>query len=236
MFSIATRNINQVMGIKLVVFDIAGTTLKDEHQVSKVFQSALKHFGYEISLDKIDPLMGYEKAFAIKQLLAVIAAPTDDELVTSIHQQFMAQMMQYYQTADLQPLPHVEETFQKLQEAGIRVAINTGFSRNIASIIIDRLQWKERNLIDILIASDEVELGRPHPYMIRAVMDTLQISDPLEVMKVGDTEVDIREGQNAGCRYVVGITTGIFSREEMAPYNPTHIIDDISDVITIASL
>lgn len=224
------------MGIKLVVFDIAGTTLRDDHQVSKVFQSALNHFGYIVSLDEIDPLMGYEKAQAIRQLLETMSAPADDQLVTTIHQKFMVQMMQYYETANLQSLPHVEETFQQLQDAGIRVAINTGFSRNIASIIINRLQWKQKKLIDILIASDEVPLGRPHPYMIRSVMDSLQISDPQDVMKVGDTEVDIREGQNAGCRYVIGITTGIFSREALAMYNPTHIIDDISDVITIASL
>jgi phosphonatase-like hydrolase len=224
------------MGIKLVVFDIAGTTLRDDHQVSKVFQRALNHFGYIVSLDHIDPLMGYEKAQAIRQLVEAGKAPAEDELIKSIHQRFMTLMMEYYQTADLQPLPHVEETFRKLQEAGIRVAINTGFSRNIASIVIDRLQWKTNKLIDILIASDEVPLGRPHPYMIRAVMDALKISDPQEVMKVGDTEVDIREGQNAGCRYVIGITTGIFSREALASYNPTHIIDDISDVVTIASL
>ena len=215
------------MGIKLVVFDIAGTTLRDDHQVSKVFQSALGHFGYKVSLDKIDPLMGYEKAHAIRQLLEAVSVPVEDQLVTAIHREFMAQMMQYYETAELQPLPHVEQTFYQLQEAGIRVAINTGFSRNIASIIIDRLQWKQHNLIDILIASDEVPLGRPHPYMIRSVMHSLQISDPLDVIKVGDTEVDIREGQNAGCRFVIGITTGIFSREALAIYNPTHIIDDI---------
>lgn len=225
------------MGIKLAVFDIAGTTLKDNHEVSKVFQTALSHFDYHLSLDRIDPLMGYEKAFAIRQLLEAHSPEgIEEQLVKSIHQTFMEQMMRYYETAELQPLPNVEATFRKLQEAGIRVGINTGFSRNIASIIIDRLQWEKRQLIDLLIASDEVPEGRPHPYMIRSMMHSLQISDPLEVMKVGDTEVDIREGQNAGCRYVVGVTTGIFSREGLAIYNPTHIIDDIADVVTIASL
>jgi phosphonatase-like hydrolase len=220
------------MAIKLAVFDIAGTTLRDNHDVSKVFQTALLHFGYHLSLHQIDPLMGYEKAFAIRQLLG---ADATDELVRSIHLEFMAQMMRYYETADLQPLPNVETTFQQLQEAGIRVAINTGFSRNIASIIIDRLQWQQNKLVDLLIASDEVPEGRPYPYMIRSLMDTLQITDPLEVMKIGDTEVDVREGQNAGCKYVIGVTTGIFSRSELAAYHPTHIIDDIADVVTIAS-
>ena len=62
-----------------------------------------------------------------------------------------------------------------------------------------------------------------------------KIDRPREVAKVGDTEVDVREGQNAGCKYVIGVTTGIFTRQELEQYNPTHIIDDIADVITIIS-
>jgi phosphonatase-like hydrolase len=221
------------MSIKLAVFDIAGTTLKDNHEVSRVFQSALRHFNYELPLEVIDPLMGYEKAFAIRQLLETVTT-VNDALVKSIHQEFMSQMMRFYETADLQPLPNVESTFRQLQEANIRVGINTGFSRNIAAIIIDRLKWRENGLINLLIASDEVPAGRPYPHMIKALMESLHLTDPQKVMKIGDTEVDIREGQNAGCKYVIGVTTGIFSREALATYNPTHIIDDIADVVTIA--
>jgi len=227
------------MGIKLAVFDIAGTTLKDDHDVSKVFQSALHRFDYQFSLSEIDPLMGYEKAFAIRQLLLghpQYANTVNDQLVSSIHQEFMTQMVRHYETTQLEPLPNVESTFAKLQEAGIKVGINTGFSRNIATIIIDRLQWQKSGLVDLFIASDEVPEGRPHPYMIRSLMQSLHITDPHEVMKIGDTEVDIREGQNADCKYVVGVTTGIFSREGLALYNPTHIIDDIADVVTIAMM
>ena len=43
----------------------------------------------------------------------------------------------------------------------------------------------------------------------------------------------VREGQNAGCRYVIGVTTGIFTRAELEEYHPTHIIDDIADIIRI---
>lgn len=88
-------------------------------------------------------------------------------------------------------------------------------------------------MIDYLIGSDEVALGRPHPLMIQRLMQLAGITDPLQVLKAGDTEVDIHEGQNAGCRYVVGITTGIFTREELASHHPTHLIDDMAKVLTI---
>lgn len=225
------------MPIKLVVFDIAGTTVKDDHDVSRAFQSALQKSNYDVPLELINPLMGYEKNLAIRQILRLHEhneAKITTELVTRIHQEFVKEMIAYYQFAPgIVPLPNVEETFAALKAQGVQVGINTGFSRDIADTIINRLEWFKKGLIDHLCGSDEVELGRPHPHMIHKMMVEGHIVKPREVAKVGDTEVDIREGQNAGCRFVIGVTTGIFTREEMEAYNPTHIIDDIAQVIHI---
>ncbi|HEY4195190.1 MAG TPA: HAD hydrolase-like protein [Mucilaginibacter sp.] len=227
------------MSIKLVVFDIAGTTVKDDHNVSKAFQAALKKYNYQVPLEMINPLMGYEKNQAITQMLHLHEedeSKISSELVDQIHQEFIKQMIHFYQfEPGIEPLPHVEDTFAALHNSGIQVGINTGFSKDIAETVINRLQWRERGLIDYLVGSDEVELGRPHPYMIQKMMLEGGITDPLEVAKVGDTEVDVREGQNTGCRYVIGVTTGIFTREELEAYHPTHIIDDIAQVIDIIS-
>jgi phosphonatase-like hydrolase len=229
----------QFMPIKLLVFDIAGTTVKDDHDVSKAFQAALRKSHYEVPLELIDPLMGYEKNLAIKQILRLHEhndAKITTELVSKIHKEFVHQMILHYQSAPgIEPLPNVEETFAKLRKQGVQVGINTGFSRDIADTIVNRLQWFEKGLIDHVVGSDEVQLGRPHPFMIQKMMLDGGIERPKEVAKVGDTEVDIREGQNAGCRYVIGVTTGTFTRQELEPYKPTHIIDDIAQVIEIVN-
>ena len=225
------------MSVKLVVFDIAGTTVKDDHDVSKAFQAAFLKFDYEVPLELIDPLMGYEKNMAIRQMLRLHEhndARITTELVGKIHAEFVKQMIDYYRTAPgIEPLPNVEETLTALRATGIQVGINTGFSRDIADTIIHRLQWVEKGLIDHIVGSDEVEQGRPHPYMIQKLMIEGGIERAREVAKVGDTEVDIREGQNADCKYVIGVTTGTFSREALEPYHPTHIIDNIAEVIDI---
>jgi phosphonatase-like hydrolase len=225
------------MSVKLVVFDMAGTTVKDNHDVTRAFQAALRKSHYEVPLELIDPLMGYEKNLAIRQILRLHEhndAKITTELVGKIHQEFVQQMIHHYQFAPgIEPLPHVEETFAKLKSLGIKVGVNTGFSRDIADTIVNRFQWIEKGLIDHVIGSDEVELGRPHPYMIQKMMADAGIARPQEVAKVGDTEVDILEGQKAGCRYVVGITTGTFTREGLEPLKPTHIVDDIAELIDI---
>lgn len=226
-----------IMSIKLVVFDIAGTTVKDDHNVSKAFRAALGKYNYDVPLELIDPLMGYEKNEAITQMLHLNEPDTSKitpELVNEIHREFVKQMIRFYQfEPGIEPLPNVEETFAALHDAGILVGINTGFSKDIAETIANRLQWREKGLIDYLIGSDEVELGRPHPFMIQKIMEGAGIVDSKEVVKVGDTEVDVREGQNAGCRYVIGVTTGTFTREKLEEYHPTHIIDNIAEVLNI---
>ncbi|WP_158797612.1 HAD hydrolase-like protein [Pedobacter sp. L105] len=225
------------MSVKLVVFDLAGTTVKDDHEVSKAFQSALKKHGYEIPLEMIDPIMGYEKNEAITKMLTEHEPDKykiNAALVGNIHEEFITQMILHYQFADgIEALPHVEATMAALHEMGIKIGINTGFSRNIAEAIVTRLQWREKNLIDYLVGSDEVEKGRPYSFMIHKMMEAAGITEPLEVVKVGDTEVDVREGQQAGCRFVIGVTTGSFTRAELEKYQPTHIVDDIAAILDI---
>jgi phosphonatase-like hydrolase len=217
---------------------MAGTTVKDKNYVGIAFQKAMKTHGYDIAMEEVNPIMGYEKPVAIKMMLdgrESDASKITDTMVADIHKTFVESMIDFYSsTDDIYPLPNVEETFQELRAQGIKVALNTGFSRDIADVIIGRLQWAEK--IDYLVASDEVANGRPSPDMIEKIKRALSIESSDEVAKVGDTEVDINEGLNAGCRYVIGVTTGAFSREALLPYKPTHVIDNIADVLDIISV
>lgn len=226
-----------VMPIKLVVFDMAGTTVKDENKVTETFRLALAKYGYHIAADVINPFMGYEKSVAITKMLQMHESQIKKitpALIRNIHQEFIKLMINYYQTTnELTALPHAEDTMAKLRSRGIKIGINTGFSKDIAETIVARLQWFEKGLIDFLIGSDEVENGRPDPAMIRYLMKLAGVTDAEEVAKIGDTEVDVREGQNAGCKFVIAVTTGAFTRPRLQSYHPTHIIDNIADVMDI---
>lgn len=218
---------------------MAGTTVADESGVMKTFQASLAKYGYDVPLTEIAPLMGYEKKLAIRTMLQkhqTDTAKLTEDLVDAIHSNFVDTLVNHYRNAtDLEALPNAEQTLLALRRQGIKVGLNTGFSRIIANSIVTNLKWQERGLFDYMICSDEVPAGRPDPAMIHHLMQSAGITDPAEVAKVGDTEVDIREGQNVGCRYIIAVTTGAFTREELEPYKPTHIIDDIADVLNIIS-
>jgi phosphonatase-like hydrolase len=215
------------MPIKLVVFDIAGTTVRDEDYVAKAFRNAFTRNGYEVSLQDTYPYMGVKKIVAINALLAKIGGRSAD--AGTIHTDFAEEMMDFYlYDPSVMALPYAEEVFQQLKENNIRIALNTGFPRIIADAILSRLQWRQKGWVDDVIASDEVEHGRPQPLMIRELMSRAGITEATEVAKIGDTEVDVNEGRNAGCGLVVAVTTGAYSAAQLADYDPDFILPDLS--------
>ena len=61
-------------------------------------------------------------------------------------------------------------------------------------------------------------------------MEITGVSDVKKVVKVGDTAVDLQEGTNAGCGYVIGVTTGAYTKAELQTYPHTHLISDLAQL------
>ena len=220
--------------IQLVVFDIAGTTVKDNGNVADAFIYALHQFGYTVPLAEVNLIMGYKKPIAISMMLEKFypgEMEKNPALVEDIHDVFIDIMVSFYETdTALQPMLNAEYVFSQLQSHNIKVALNTGFSKKITDTILKRLGWNCTTLIDFVISSDEVENGRPSPEMIQAIMKATGITDPAFVAKVGDTEVDILERRNAGCGLVISVSTGAYSRNQLIAFTPDAVIDDISEL------
>lgn len=222
------------MSIRLAVFDIAGTTVQDEGSVANAFRNAFVKNGYAISLEDTHPYMGVKKIMAVRMMLEKLGEEFTDVEVDDIHTDFVNEMVDYYEyDPSVKQFADTEDVFLQLKEMGVRITLNTGFPKIIADTIVNRFQWKEKNLVDDYIASDEVENGRPAALMIEELMQRAGIDDPMEVIKVGDTFVDIEEGRNAGCKYIVAVTTGSGTREELEEYAPTHIISSLSELPVI---
>ncbi|MBL7737885.1 MAG: HAD-IA family hydrolase [Chitinophagaceae bacterium] len=219
------------MSVRLAVFDIAGTTVFDNSAVATAFRNAFGKYGFTIDKSDIQPLMGYKKPVAIRMMLEKMGAEFDETLISNIHNEFEEEILDHYEySSEVKPMPGAEDVMLQLKEKGIKIALNTGFSKVIADTIVSRFQWMEKGLVDDYIASDEVEEGRPQPFMIQTLMERAGIVDPNEVIKIGDTEVDVNEGINAGCAMVVAVTTGAFTKEQLEPYTPDHIINDLSEL------
>jgi phosphonatase-like hydrolase len=218
--------------IELVVFDMAGTTFYDGEAVNRCLRAALEAAGLVVSADEVKSVMGRAKPESLRLLIE--RSPLRDRLagrLAEIHGDFVARMLHFYETdPTIREVPGTSETFARLKGAEIRVALDTGFSRDLVEVLLRRLGWRERGLIDASAASDEVPRGRPHPDMIRRIMAELGIQDPGRVAKVGDTPADLLEGQNAGCGLVIGVTEGTHTRAQLEPHPHTHLIGSVAEL------
>jgi phosphonatase-like hydrolase len=220
------------MEIQLAVFDLAGTTVNDPDGVSQCLRASLQAVGVDVDRAAVNAVMGLPKPEAIRRLLEDHPAAADLlPRVEAIHDDFVGRMIRFYQSdPSVFEISGTSAVFSRLREAGIQVAVNTGFGRDITAVLLDRLGWERRGLLQASVTSDEVPRGRPYPDMIQHLMRRLGVADARQVIKVGDTPADLQEGTNAGCALVIGVTRGSHSREQLDAQPHTHLVDSVAEV------
>lgn len=112
-----------------------------------------------------------------------------------------------YARDGVETVPGSEDAFRRLRAQGIKVALTTGFDREIVGILLAAVGWGDQ-LVDAVVCSDDVPLGRPAPYLVFRAMEATGVTDVRQVVVVGDTVNDLLAGANAGTRGVVGVLTG----------------------------
>ncbi|RYG02848.1 MAG: phosphonatase-like hydrolase [Chitinophagaceae bacterium] len=221
--------------IRMVVFDMAGTTVDEDNVVYKTVLSCVNARGYAFTLDDVlEHGAGKEKLQAIKDVLA-IAEVEDDQLAKEIFNDFKEKLNIAYREFEVRENKHASELFDKLRKNNILVVLNTGYDRTTAEFLVDKLGWKPGVQIDALVTASDVPRNRPEPDMIWLAMKQFNISDGKQVVKVGDSAIDIEEGKNAGCGLSIGITTGAQTKEQLQKANPDNIIDDLLQLFPIVT-
>lgn len=218
----------------MVIFDMAGTTVNEDNLVYKTLRSAINKAGFDFSLDQVlAEGAGKEKKQAIRSILSVYINKEDEVLVNQIYENFIQQLTKAYATEAILPQSNAEELFHLLKQRNILVVLNTGYDRNTAQFIINKLGWKEGVQIDGLVTANDVSNNRPNPDMIQYAMKRFAISESRAVAKIGDSAIDIEEGKNAGCGLSIGITTGAHNTEQLKLANPDKIINDLLELLPL---
>ena len=220
--------------IKMIVFDMAGTTINEDNLVYKTLQKIINATGYNFSLQQVlNEGAGYEKRKAIKKIIVLQNENITDELVDEIYNNFNNDLLNGYASASIFPQKGALELFEYLRNKNIKIVLNTGYSRSIAKLLLQKLGWQVGVQIDGLITASDVEYSRPSADMILLAMEQHQIADESSVAKVGDSIIDIEEGQNAGCGLTIGITTGAHTYEQLFTANPNAIINELTDLMQL---
>lgn len=221
--------------VKAVVFDMAGTTIDEGKMVYECVRKTLEKFGLHYSLEEVmERVGGMNKKEGIKELMTLKMGNVEKEKAEEAAEIFRNMVEEAYRTSTfVKEMPGASDLFSHLQRQNIKVVLDTGYIRSTADLLIEKMGWQEKKLIDFSVTSDEVSQGRPAPLMIRKALAHLNIHDAGDTVKVGDTRSDVEEGINAGCRYVVGIISSQYTKEELLAMGATHAIHSLEELKAI---
>ena len=229
--------------LKLVVFDLSGTTVQDDNAVAKSLHQAAVEYGLDVPLVNFQKTIGTNKIHLYQymiaqskgQQVAIEDFETYDfpELYAEakvLFDNYSVIMLNYYRR-HVKAMPAAEEVFEWCHKNDIKVATDTGFHRDVNRTIMDRLQWQEKGLIDLSVDVEMTQgIGRPAPYMLFYAMQRLGAQSVHEVVKIGDTPADLLSGHNAGCRYNIGVLSGANDRQTLEKHPHTHILESVADL------
>lgn len=203
--------------ITCVIMDWAGTSV--DYGCFAPLNAFLKVFaeekGIDITYRQAREPMGLLKIDHIK---AILSMPEVDEKFRLRYGrewngedvQEMYQSFEKHLFASLSnfttPIPGVLDAMAQLRSMGIKIGSTTGYTTQMMQIVrpgAAKLGYE----VDNLVTPDDVPAGRPAPYMIYKNMIDLAVPSVDQVVKVGDTIADIKEGVNAKvCS--IGLITG----------------------------
>ena len=216
------------MGIDLVVFDLAGTTVEDAGQVPAAFSAALQKHGLAIEWGLLASVRGASKRDAISRLVASRIGDRNEAraCADAIYADFCRALAERF-AAELRPVPGAPDVFRWLQQRGVRVALNTGFDRPMTQLITDGLCWND-GLVDAVVCGDDVPQGRPAPFLIFRAMEITGMACVHRVVNIGDTALDLQAGWNAGVAVNVGVLSGAHTRERLTQAPHTDLIASVA--------
>ena len=206
--------------IDLVALDMAGTTIEEHGAVYEVLREV-------VGVQDVGRWMGADKREAIAEL----AGPGAD--VDRLYREFVARLAERYRQRPPEPIPGVVEALRALRDRGVRVALTTGFGRDVAEPLLESLGWKVGTTVDAVVCADEVAAGRPAPYLVFHAMERTGVRRVDRVLVAGDTVADLEAGTNAGAAVVVGVGTGALTLDQLAHAPHTYLLPSVAGVVDL---
>lgn len=202
--------------IQGVIFDWAGTMVDYGCFAPLiVFINVFKQRGIEITPEEARIPMGmlkWDHIQALLQMERIVGLwedkfgrkPTNED-VDALYADF--EPMLFVDLANYtDPIPGALEAVAKLRENGLKIGSTTGYTASMMAIVAAEAE-KKGYAPDTLVTPDDVQAGRPYPWMCYRNAELLGVYPMAAMVKVGDTTSDVREGVNAGM-WSVGVIKG----------------------------
>jgi phosphonatase-like hydrolase len=215
--------------LELVVLDLAGTTVVDDGLVEKAFVRAADEAGIgetpqarELALQYVRDTMGQSKIAVFRSLTG------DEDQAQHANAVFENAYADFVRQDGATAVPGAAAVIALLRDAGIKVALITGFSPSTTRAIIRSLGWEES--VDVVLSPADAGRGRPYPDLPLTALLRTGATSVESMVVVGDTASDIQSGIAAGAGLVVGVLTGAHDEATLSDAGADAVIGSIAEL------
>ena len=205
----------------LIIFDWDGTLIDSTGKIVSSMQKAVKQLGLpDIEDVAIQNIIGLGLPEAIRTLY-----PKEPGKVRLALQKGYSAA---YVEADAISCPlydGVEDTLDRLKNAGHQVAVATGKSRRGLNRVLKNLAWE--GYFDATRCADETA-SKPSPKMLEELLSEFELK-PQDAIMVGDTEYDLLMAKHAAMPSI-GVSHGAHAIDHLVKFDPLMVVDHISEV------
>jgi len=184
---------NRYKELQLFLFDLDGTLINSADDIAEAVNYALKQLGREpLPNEEIIKHVGY----GAKNLMKDVLNTTDEELINKATKLFAS----YYlsnPSVYTKPYPYIPETLQLLKQKNKKIGVITNKIAKVSERILKQLNLNQ--YIDILVGAETTSEKKPSPKPVLYACEKLNIP-PQKAILIGDSEVDIQAGKNAGTK------------------------------------
>lgn len=213
--------------IELVCCDMAGTTVSDGGLVLESFQRTLT------SLNLDDDEAAHAQKFVIKTMgqskIQVFRTLFADRAAEA-NSLFEAHFIDTVHERGVREVPGAFDAFVELQNAGVVVALTTGFSPATRELLVERLGWADVVAVRVSPGDTDTGRGRPDPDMLWLCAKRARVTSMSHVVVVGDTASDMEAGLRAGAGRRIGVLTGTDDYDRLLHHGADVVLDSVSQL------
>lgn len=199
--------------IKGVIFDLDGTTINSLNDIAYSVNIALSDFGYETKdTELVRKYMGTGFRNLVKGLLP---DDVDEEIIDKVTAHYSDVYGKHYMDKTV-AYDDIYELMNSLQKMNIKIAANSNKKNEFTANIMYKL-FPQINFVATIGARDNVP-NKPDPTSAIEIINKMGLEKD-EVLYIGDSEVDMMTGINAGIK-VIACLWGFRTKKDVEKYNP----------------
>lgn len=215
--------------LELVVLDLAGTTVVDDGLVERAFTRAVEAAGLAATDEERASTLAYVRRTMGQSKASVFRGLTsDDDQAEHANAVFESAFAELVSADGIRAVDGAEELVRLLRDAGVAVALTTGFSRATLDLVLDALGWLD--LADVTLSAEEAGRGRPYPDLPLTALLRTGATSVDGMVVVGDTASDIASGIAAGAGLVVGVLSGSHDEGTLLDAGADAVVDSVADL------